>query len=125
MITFKVKGNFKKFNNFLEKAKEVFNVGVLDKYGKMGVEALSKSTPVDTGLTSQSWDYEIRRNGDTVSIVFLNTNIQNGCNVALMLATGHATRSGYWVEGIDYLTPALRPIFEEMAKNALKEATKK
>lgn len=122
-ITIKTRGNFKNFNSFLERSKNLFNVGVLDKYGRMGVEALKEATPKDTSRTSDAWSYKIVRTGNTVTLEFHNSNIQNGYNVAVLLYLGHATKSGYWVQGVDYINPALKPVFNELAKNALKEAT--
>lgn len=122
-ISINVKGDFKSFTTKLEKMKNFFKVGVLDKYGRMGVEALSANTPRDSGETAKSWGYKITHTKDSATIEFHNSNIQNGYNVAMILYTGHATKQGYWVQGVDYINPALKPIFEDMAKNALKEAT--
>lgn len=124
IVTITTKGNFKKFNSFLEKSKNIFNVGILDKYGRIGVEELRKATPTDTSQTANSWSYKIKRTKDSVTLEFHNSNIQNGVNVAMILYTGHATKEGYWVEGVDYINPALKPIFDELAKNAIEEATK-
>lgn len=124
-LGYQVTGDFKNITNFLERIKNVFNVGVLDKYGRLGVEALKEATPKDTGRTAESWYYEIKHTKNSATITFCNSNIQNGYNVAIVLQTGHATKSGFWVQGVDYINPALKPIFEEMANNALKEATKK
>lgn len=121
MITFKQKGNFKKLNNFFEKALEVFDVGKLDKYGKRGVDALRRATPVDTGETANSWGYEIIHEKGRATIKYYNTHIENGCNIAVILQYGHATRNGSWVEGIDYINPALKPIFKEISQEAWKE----
>lgn len=123
MITISTKGDFKNLNSFLEKAKNIFHSGVLDKYGKMGVEALKANTPRDSGETAESWYCKIKHSKNSATIEFHNSNIQNGYNIAMILYTGHATKAGYWVQGVDYINPALKPIFEEMAKNALKEAT--
>ena len=112
MISFRHKGDFSKLSSFLEKAKEVVKLGDLDKYGRLGVEALSSATPKDTGKTSESWKYEIIHSKDSVSITFTNTNIQNGIPIAIILQYGHGTRNGGWVEGIDYINPAIRPIFD-------------
>lgn len=122
-ISFNVKGNFKNFISGLERMKNFFRFGALDKYGKMGVEALKANTPRDSGETAESWTYKIVHSKNSATIEFHNSNIQNGYNVAMILYTGHATKAGYWVQGVDYIDPALTPIFEEMAKNALKEAT--
>lgn len=121
LIEVKSKGNFKKTYSFLEKIKEGFDIGLLDKYGKMGVEALEMATPMDTGLTAASWYYQIERDGKNVSLQFLNSNIQNGIPIAIILQYGHATRNGHYVEGIDYINPALRPVFEKLAAEAWKE----
>lgn len=121
MITFKQTGDFKKLTGFLEKAKETIHLGILDKYGRLGVEALSAATPVDTGLTASSWYYEITRSKERATLSFWNSNIQNGVPIAIILQYGHATRNGGWVEGRDYINPAIQPIFDQMAEDAWKE----
>ena len=123
IIHCKTKG--KNLNGFFEKTREIFNIGVLDKYGKEGVKALQQRTPKDSGKTAESWYYKIEHTKYGATLTFMNSNIQNGYNVAIVLQTGHATRNGSWVEGIDYINPALEPIFKELADNAFKEATKK
>ena len=124
MITFKHKGDFSKADKFLKKAKNAARIGDLDKYGQEGVNALSSATPVETGTTANSWRYEIVRKDGSVAINFLNTNIQNGVPIAIILQYGHATRNGGWVEGRDYINPAIRPIFDRIANNAWREVTK-
>lgn len=124
MITFNHKGDFSKLTKFLEKAKNVVRIGDLDKYGREGVAALSAATPVDSGLTASSWDYEIVRANGSVSITFNNSNIQNGVPIAIILQYGHGTRSGGWVQGRDYINPAIQPIFDKIASNAWREVTK-
>lgn len=124
MISFRHKGNFKKLNSYLERVKEKVRIGDLDKYGRQGVAALASATPVDTGLTASSWEYKITRTDDSVSITFNNTNIQNGVPIAIILHYGHGTRNGGWVKGRDYIKPAIRPIFDEIAKSAWEEVTK-
>lgn len=124
MISFKQKGDFSKLSRFFERAKEVVHMGNLDKYGREGVAALSAATPKDSGVTASSWEYEIKRTKDSVSIVFNNTNIQNGVPIAIILQYGHATNNGGWVEGIDYINPAIKPIFERIANEAWREVTK-
>ena len=125
MITFKEKGNFSKLNTYLEKIKESIKIGNLDKYGRDGVAALSSATPKETGKTASSWYYEIKRENGSVSINFNNTNINKGVPIAIILQMGHATRNGGWVESIDYINPALNPIFEQLANEAWEEVTKK
>lgn len=124
MITVYTKGDFKKLTSFLEKAKETVNLGVLDKYGKQGVAALKAYTPKDTGLTSESWYYKIERQDGSVSLSFCNTNINKGVPIAIILQYGHATGNGGYVEGVDYINPALQPIFEKLADEAWREVTK-
>ena len=123
MITFRQKGDFSKLTRFLERAKEVVRVGDLDKYGREGVAALASATPVDTGLTANSWRYEIEQKKGSISISFHNTNIQNGVPIAIILQYGHGTRNGGWVQGRDYINPAIQPIFDEIVKSAWKEVT--
>lgn len=124
MISFRQKGDFSNLTNFLERAKNVIHIGDLDKYGKAGVAALSSATPVDTGLTASSWSYEIENKNGSVRIIFKNSNIQNGVPIAIILQYGHGTRNGGWVQGRDYINPAIQPIFDEIANNAWKEVTK-
>ena len=124
MITFRQDGDFSKLTSFLEKSKELFNVGILDKYGRKGVEALAAATPIDSGETANSWYYRIENKNGSAAIVFCNSHIQNGVPIAIILQYGHGTRNGGWVEGRDYINPSLQPIFDELVKEAWKEATK-
>lgn len=121
MITINHYGDFKKLTNFLEKMKRMFDVSMLDKYGREGVAALSAATPVDSGKTASSWTYEIKDIKDGVALTFKNTNIQNGVSIAIILQYGHGTRNGGWVEGRDYINPAIQPVFDELANEAWKE----
>lgn len=124
MIRFRQKGDFSKLTSFFEKAKESVHLGNLDKYGREGVSALSSATPVDSGLTSNSWYYEIENNNGSVKINFKNSNIQNGVPIAIILQYGHATGNGGWVQGRDYINPAIQPIFDRITTEAWKEVTK-
>lgn len=121
MIKFKQKGDFKTLTNYLLKVNKGFDIGILDKYGEEGVTALRSATPKDTGLTADSWEYRVTRGDGSVSIMFNNTNVQNGVPIAVILQYGHATRNGGYVQGIDYINPALRPIFEKIAEEAWEE----
>lgn len=123
-ITFSQKGDFRKLTSFLEKSREVFNIGILDKYGRMGVEALSSATPFDSGETARSWYYEIENGHGVAAIKYCNSNVQNGVPIAIILQYGHGTRNGGWVEGRDYINPAIQPIFDEIVESAWKEVTK-
>jgi len=124
MISFRQKGDFKKFTRYLERLKSAVHLSTLDKYGKEGVAALASATPIDSGETAGSWYYEIKNNKNSVTIEFLNSNIQNGVPIAIILQYGHATRNGGWVEGRDYINPAIQPIFDRIADDAWKEVTK-
>ena len=124
MISFRQKGDFSKLTRYLEKAKEVVKLGDLDKYGREGVAALSSATPVDTGKTASSWYYEIKHENGSASITFNNGNIQNGVPIAIILQYGHGTRNGGWVQGRDYINPAIQPLFDKIAENAWREVTK-
>ena len=124
LITFKHKGDFSNLTRFLERAKEAVHMGDLDKYGRAGVEALASATPVDSGETANSWYYEITNSKGSAKITFNNSNIQNGVPIAIILQYGHGTGTGGWVEGRDYINPAIQPIFDEIANNAWREVTK-
>lgn len=124
MITFRQKGDFSKLNRYLERVKEVVKMGDLDKYGRAGVEALASATPIDSGETAASWYYTIDRTQGSATISFHNSHINEGVPIAIILQYGHGTGTGGWVEGIDYINPAIRPIFEEIANNAWEEVTK-
>ena len=124
MISFRQKGDFSKVTKFLEKAKESVHLGILDKYGREGVAALSSATPVDTGLTAKSWYYTIENKNGVATLSFNNSNIQNGVPIAIILQYGHGTKNGGWVQGRDYINPAIRPIFDEIVDNAWREVTK-
>lgn len=124
MISFRQKGDFSKTMKFLERAKQAVNINNLDRYGKAGVDALSSATPVDSGLTAKSWYYKISNEKGIAKITFYNSNIQNGVPIAIILQYGHATRNGGWVQGRDYINPAIQPIFDKIADAAWKEVTR-
>ena len=124
MITFRQKGDFSKLTRYLERVKEVVRRGDLDKYGRAGVAALASATPIDTGLTASSWYYKIEHSNGSAVISFHNSNIQNGVPIAIILQYGHGTGTGGWVEGRDYINPAIRPIFDAIANDAWREVTR-
>ena len=124
MISFRHQGDFSKLSRYLERAKETVRLGDLDKFGREGVEALASATPVDTGLTAASWYYKIERKNGSVAITFNNSNVQNGVPIAIILQYGHGTRNGGWVQGRDYINPAIQPIFDKIAEHAWREVTK-
>lgn len=124
MISFRQKGDFRKLSRYFERLKEVIHLGILDKYGQAGVDALASATPVESGLTAASWYYEIERQNGSVSIVYKNSNINKGVPIAIILQLGHGTGTGGWVEGRDYINPSIRPIFDKIADEAWKEVTR-
>ena len=124
MIKFKQKGDFSKITKYFKKLKFFTRNIDFDKYGREGVAALKAATPVDSGETRDSWYYEIIKEDGNVKISFNNKNIQNGVPIAIILQYGHATRNGGWVEGRDYINPAIQPIFDGIATKAWKEVTK-
>lgn len=125
MISFRQKGDFSKLTRFLERMKEGIRLGELDKYGREGVAALSSATPVESGLTASSWYYEITNKKSQARITFYNSNVQNGVPIAIIIQYGHGTGTGGWVEGRDYINPAVRPVFDKIADAAWKEVTKR
>ena len=124
MISFRQQGNFSKLTRFLERAKEAVRLSDLDRYGREGVSALASATPVDSGQTANSWYYEIVHEKGSVAIQFLNSNIQQGIPIAIILQYGHGTGTGGWVQGRDYINPAIQPIFDKIANDAWREVTR-
>lgn len=116
-------GDFSKANKFFEKMLEKVSAGNLDKYGKEGVAALAASTPRDSGKTAESWRYEIERTDGSTKIVWINDNVNDGVNIAIILQYGHGTGSGYYVEGVDYINPAMKPVFDKIANKVWKEVS--
>lgn len=123
MLSFKHRGNFNNLEKFLKKSTNMNLRSILEKYGQEGVNALASSTPVDSGLTASSWSFEIRQNGSNVSIVWTNSNINKGVPIAIILQYGHGTKNGGYVQGRDYINPAMRPVFDKIADLAWKEVT--
>ena len=124
VVSFTQKGNFKKTDRFLGKLVGLHFARKLKHYGELGVRALKAATPKDSGLTAESWNYEIVEEKGQTALYFRNENMSEGVPVAILLQYGHATRDGGFVEGIDYINPALRPIFEQMAREAWKEVVR-
>lgn len=124
IISIKQRGNFNRTRKYFERLNNSTQLIDLKKYGEEGVEALRNATPVNTGLTASSWHYKIEKSRNRVGISWYNTNVQNGMNIALLIQYGHGTRSGAIVYGVDYINPALKPIFDKMAKEIWAEVTK-
>lgn len=122
VIDMRMTGDFKKTEGFLHKIVQFHYRNKLDHYGELGVQALRAATPKDTGKTADSWRYEIVDNGERLAIYWCNDNRSDGgALVSILLQYGHSTRTGGWVEGIDYINPTLKPLFDRMAKEAWKE----
>lgn len=123
-IRFTHKGDFSKTTKFLTRAKDSVRLSDLERFAKKGVEALASATPVDSGLTANSWKYEIVNEKGSITINFINTNVNKHVPIAVILQYGHATGNGGWVEGRDYINPAIQPIFDEMVRELWREVTK-
>lgn len=123
MITFEGKGDFRKTNSFLERLLEIGNLGLLDRYGREGIRLLSEATPKDTGLASSSWSYEVTRDKTGATITWRNSDVEGGCNVAILIQYGHGVKGGGFVQGRDFINPAMQPLFDEMADAIWKEVS--
>lgn len=121
VIIFRNKGNFNKTEQFLKRASKLSIDDILKSYGEQGVQALKEATPKDTGTTANSWYYTITKTKDRIAITWSNSNIVNGIPIAIILQYGHATRHGGYVEGTDYINPAMKPIFDRIATRAWEE----
>lgn len=124
-IKFNHRGNFNNTERFFKRARKMDFFRNLEKYAQEGVAALSSATPVDSGLTAASWDYEIVKKKGSISIYWTNSNINAGVLIAVILQYGHGTNNGGYVQGRDYINPAIRPVFDKIADNAWKEVTSK
>lgn len=124
MISFRQRGDFSKLTRYLERVKHVVRLGDLDKYGREGVAALASATPVDSGTTANSWYYKLENKNGSVVISFHNSNIQNGVPIAIIIQYGHGTNNGGWVQGRDYINPAIRPLFDKIANDVWREVTR-
>lgn len=123
IVTFKHRGDFKKTERFLNALKGKRYLNALEQYGQMGVDALAANTPVRSGLTASSWTYEIERTDTHTRISWLNTNTVQNVNIAVILQYGHGTGTGGYVAGIDYINPAMKPIFDTISEGVWKEVT--
>ena len=121
MVTFKHKGNFERTDRLLKGAKEKKYLKVLDKYGQEGVAALAAATPTDSGLTAESWDYKIQNGSGGYKIMWTNSNVNDGVSIAIIIQYGHGTGTGGYVQGRDYINPAMRSVFDNIADKAWEE----
>ena len=122
-VNFEVSGGFTKTERFLNRMKRREYLNVLDEFGRDGVQALRNATSVDSGATAEAWDYEIKRTRNCTEIVWTNSNINDGVPIAVILQYGHGTGTGGYVQGRDYINPAIRPVFDKIAEKAWKVVT--
>lgn len=124
-ISVTTRGNWEKTTESLRRLQDPRTTfAILDKYGAMGVAALASATPTDTGLTAQSWTYEIINRSGYYAIHWSNTNVQDGVPIAILIQYGHGTKNGGYVQGRDYIMPAIQPIFDQMANDLWREVTR-
>lgn len=124
MITIESQGDWKMTRNWFDRMTKLDLALIMNQFGKDGVSALASATPSKSGLTSKSWDYEVTRKGNNWKITWTNSNVNKGANIAVLIQYGHGTRNGGYVVGRDYINPAIRPVFDKIAKQAWKEVTK-
>lgn len=123
MIQVSIKGDWTKTEKFLERALNIFHLGIFDKYGRRGVDALKAATPKDTGETADSWYYRVVHTRSGVKIEWLNSSKNEGIPIVILLQYGHGLRQGGYVDGTDFINPTLKPVFDEIAEEAWKELT--
>lgn len=123
MISFSSSGSFDKTIRALQKMQKLDLRKIASAQAQKGVKALSASTPIDSGLASNSWGFEIEQKSNSLTITWTNSDVENGYPVAVMIQYGHGTGTGGWVQGIDYINPAMRPVFEEIAETLWKAVT--
>lgn len=116
MISVSVSGSFDKTTNFLKKLQKLEIEKIISAQAQRGVEALSRATPVDSSRAASSWDYAVKKSSKGVTITWTNSDIENGYPVVVMIQYGHGTGTGGYVQGIDFINPAMRPIFDEIAQ---------
>lgn len=121
MISVSDSGNFDNIEKFLSKKPSLNSI--LESYGRLGVNALSAATPVESGLTASMWDYEIKATKNGAKITFVNNHINDGVPIAIILQYGHGTGTGGYVQGRDYINPAIQPVFDKLANDMWKEVT--
>lgn len=124
MITIESQGDWKMTRNWFDRMTKLDLALIMNQFGKEGVSALAAATPSKSGLTSKSWNYEVTRKGNNWKITWSNSNVNKGANIAVLIQYGHGTRNGGYVVGRDYINPAIRPVFDKIAKKAWKEVTR-
>ena len=123
MVVFTHKGNFNNTERFLKGVPKIKYRQILEKYAKQGVAALASATPVDSGITAESWDYELKVSPGFYSISWTNSNVVDGVPIAIILQYGHGTGTGGYVQGRDYINPAIQPIFDKISESLWREVS--
>lgn len=123
MISVETPGSFKKTEEFLSKMVKADFFALLDRYGRIGADALASATPVDSGLLANSWTYEVIKKKGKYAIVWHNTNVENGIPIAILIQYGHGTGTGGWIDGRDYINPAIQPIFDQITDEVWRQVT--
>lgn len=124
MISFTHKGSFKNTETFLSRLLKKDYMSILHNYGRKGVSLLANATPVSSGVTASSWDYNIKQTKSSIKITWTNSNKADGVPIVILLQYGHATKNGGFVNGNDFINPVMRPLFEKIANDVWKEVTK-
>lgn len=124
MIKVTSKGNWNQTNAYLNRMLSREHLAVLNKFGPIGVSALASATPKESSLTANSWTYEVESGAGFYKMSWLNTNVHEGANVAVLLQFGHGVRGGGYVQGRDFINPAMRPVFDQMADEMWKAVTR-
>jgi len=124
MITIESQGEWNLTRNWFDRMTKIDLALIMNQFGKEGVSALAAATPSRSGLTSKSWNYEVKRTGNNWKITWTNSNVNKGANIAVLIQYGHGTRNGGYVVGRDYINPAIRPVFDKIAQKAWKEVTR-
>lgn len=122
-IIIESKGEWKNTRKFLKFIQTWEVKHILEKYAEEGLRSLTDATPSESGKTAECWDYEVEASASSGAIHWTNTNINDGVNIALIIQYGHGLRQGGYVEGTDYINPAIKPVFEALAEEAWKEVT--
>jgi hypothetical protein len=123
VISFVSRGSFSNMESFLKKAAKTDILSILKACGQEGVSALASATPIESGLASSSWDYQVSGSGGKFRIIWTNSDVENGFPVAIMLQYGYGTGTGGYVQGRDYINPAMKPVFDRIADKVWKAVT--
>lgn len=124
MITIESQGEWKMTRNWFDRMTKLDLALIMNQFGREGAATLASATPSRTGATAKSWNYEVTRKGNNWKITWTNSNVNKGANIAVLIQYGHGTRNGGYVVGRDYINPAIRPVFDKIAKKAWKEVTR-